>query len=223
MKTVGVDYLCTDEAQRYDEMHQRFRDYEEISRSIIDSLGIGPESTVIDIGAGTGAFAIAAAKYYKYVYAVDISEAMIDQCRQKANAAGLDNVICQVGGFLTYEHDSDPVDAIISLIVLHHLPDFWKLEALKRIAGMLKSGGQFLLFDIVLPSETSDLGTQIDDWIKTIGKLAGPELAAEAEIHIRDEYSTYDWIMEGLLVRAGFTIDSAEYNEFNATYICIKG
>ncbi len=43
------------------------------------------------------------------------------------------------------------------------------------------------------------------------------------ETHIREEYSTYDWVMEGLLARAGFEIKSAEYRgRFQATYVCAK-
>jgi hypothetical protein len=45
-------------------------------------------------------------------------------------------------------------------------------------------------------------------------------LIIEAEAHIRDEYSTYDWVMEGLLNRAGFCIDKAEYADgYGATYV----
>ena len=51
----------------------------------------------------------------------------------------------------------------------------------------------------------------------------GPEFAAEVESHIRDEYSTYDWVMEEFLARAGFRIDSAGYADgFTATYLCTR-
>ena len=45
----------------------------------------------------------------------------------------------------------------------------------------------------------------------------------DTEISIRDEYYTLDWIMEGLLTRAGFTIKKAEYTDgFMAFYLCEK-
>jgi putative AdoMet-dependent methyltransferase len=51
----------------------------------------------------------------------------------------------------------------------------------------------------------------------------GAEFAAEAETHIRDEHSTFDWRIEGLLNRAGFRIDQAEYMDgYGATYFCSK-
>ena len=46
-------------------------------------------------------------------------------------------------------------------------------------------------------------------------------MVEEVTIHIRDEYNTYDWVMEGLLERAGFAIDEKrESGKFAVTYIC---
>ena len=221
-KHVGVDYANLEQVQRYDSMHQAFRDYEAITEAIVHRLGLGRESTVIDLGAGTGAFTINAAKHCQQVYAVDISRAMIECCRAKAEAAGLQNVACRVGGFLTYEHDSEPVEAVVSIFALHHVPDFWKLEALKRVARMLRDKGRLFLSDIVFPSQNENLESTINDWIKEMAKRAGPELATEVAVHVQEEYSTYDWIMEGLLQRAGFNIDDIERDGLQTTYICTK-
>jgi len=93
----GVDYRDVAEAQQYDDMHQRFRDYEKAPEMIVKRLGLAPDSTVIDMGAGTGAFAVSAAKYCKRVYAVDVSEAMLALCQAKLKKAGLEALadICQ--------------------------------------------------------------------------------------------------------------------------------
>jgi putative AdoMet-dependent methyltransferase len=56
-----------------------------------------------------------------------------------------------------------------------------------------------------------------------MGERVGEEFAAEAETHLRDEYSTYDWVMEGFLIGAGFRIDHAEYMEaFGAAFLCTE-
>ncbi len=223
MKQTGVDYSSIEQVQRYDDMHQRFRDYEKNSDAIIKLLELDSNSTVIDMGAGTGAFALHAAKQCRKVYAVDVSSAMLEHCRKKGEGMGLSNVLYCHGGFLTYEHEAEPADAMVSIAALHHLPDFWKLVALTRAAGMLKAGGQFFLFDIVFPSATEDMEGRLDAWVRSIAERSGHELAAEAKIHIREEYSTYDWVMEGLLERAGFEIESAEYGDgFQATYVCTR-
>ena len=89
---------------------------------------------------------------------------------------------------------------------------------------MLKAGSRFFLFDVMFPSEATDLEDQINAWIRLVSEQSGPELVVEAEIHIREEYNTYDWVMEGLLKRAGFKIESAlVWCGFQATYVCIRG
>jgi len=223
MKHAGVDYADPAQVQVYDERHQKFRDYEKASADIINQLGLGAEHAVIDMGAGTGAFALHAAPRCKQVYAVDVSPAMLDCARQKAERAGLKNIAFCHGGFLTYEHRAEPADAMVSVAVLHHLPDFWKLVGLKRAAKMLAPGGRLYLFDVVFPSNMDDYTACFDGWIQSMAEQVGADFAAEAETHIRDEYSTYDWVMEGFLERAGFQIDRAEYADgFGATFLCTK-
>lgn len=127
MKHCGVDYSDPGQVEVYDARHQRFRDHEEEARAILDALDIGPDDTIIDLGCGSGAFALPAARFCKKVYAVDVSEAMLEYCRQKAREGVLSNIEFRQGGFLTYEHDGEATNVIVSVAVLHHLPDFWKL------------------------------------------------------------------------------------------------
>ncbi|HQN18283.1 MAG TPA: class I SAM-dependent methyltransferase [Syntrophobacteraceae bacterium] len=223
MKPTGVDYTRHDQVAAYDSMHRKFRDYAKASEEIIRRLALDAGSIVIDLGAGTGAFTLHAAKHCHTVYAVDISSAMLDYCRQQAEKEGLTNIVFCHGGLLSYQHTGEPVDAIVCVAVLHHLPDFWKLAALKRCHTMLKPDGRFLLFDIVFPSCDPDLQSSIDQWITMIETMVDPRLAQEAVIHVRDEFSTYDWIMEGIIRKSGFRIDSAEYGKgFQATYVCTR-
>ena len=58
MKQTGVDYLSVEQVQRCDDLHQRFRNYEKDGDAIIKRLKLTSKSTVIDMGAGTGAFAL---------------------------------------------------------------------------------------------------------------------------------------------------------------------
>lgn len=219
----GIDYGDPAVAAEYDRRHRRFRDYRRDAEAVVARLGIRTEHTVIDLGCGTGAFALNAAPHCRTMYAVDVSAAMLDHCRKEAAAGGLRNIEFRLGGFLTYEHAAAPADFVVSSAVLHHLPDFWKLAGLRRAAKMLKPGGRLYLFDVVFPSADPDLGPEIDAWIASLRERVGPEFAAEAETHIRDEHSTYDWIMEGLLGRAGFRIERAEYGDgFGAAYVCVR-
>jgi len=223
MKHCGVDYSNRAQVEVYDKRHQRFRDYESEARAIIDGLGLGTDETVIDIGCGTGAFTLYAAKSCKKFYAVDVSKAMLDYTSQKAQKAELDNIEFCHGGFLTYEHCAEPVDAIVSGAALHHLPDFWKLIALRRLAAILKPDGKFYLGDVVFSFDIANYKPAMDEWVKSMAQNVGPEFVAEAETHFREEYSTSDWIMEGLLGRAGFEIEHSDYKDsFLASYLCTK-
>lgn len=215
----GVDYSKPAQVAAYDADHEKFRDYRRDADAILDRLAVGPQHTVVDMGCGTGAFSIFAASRCRHVFAVDVSQAMLDRAREKAGE--LFNITFHRGGFLTYQHNAEPVDFVVSTAVLHHLPDFWKQIALRRVLALLKPGGRFFLFDIVFPASPADLGSDIDQWIAGLGAQVSPAFAREAEIHVRDEHSTYDWIMTGLLERAGFVVESTtDATRFGKVYVC---
>lgn len=216
-KSVGVDYSNVETADEYDARHQEFRDYEKEAQIVIERLGLTEDVEIIDLGCGTGAFAIQAAGCCKSVHAVDISKAMLDQCKKKADQRELKNINFHNAGLLTYEHSGEPVDAITSKAVLHHLPDFWKQIALNRIYDMLKPGGKFYLFDVVFSFPAENYINELNAWIEGMRDAAGDELADETEIHVRDEFSTFDWVMDSLLEKAGFIIIQ-KYTDFPNCY-----
>jgi len=223
MKFPGVDFSQMDEVAAYDTMHKKFRDYAKASEEIIRRLSLNSDSIVIDLGCGTGAFAIYAANKCRTIYAIDVSAAMLEYCRKQAEQEGLANIVYRHSGLLSYEHGDELADAVVCVAVLHHLPDYWKQVALTRCCGMLKPKGRLFLFDIVFPSDTNFLQCEIDEWIKAVEAMADDRLAQEAIIHVKNEFSTYDWIMEGMIRRSGFYIDTAEYGKgFQATYLCTK-
>src|SRR2546430_11255410 len=110
----------------------------------LQALGIGASSTVVDLGAGTGTFAEAIAPHVQRVVAVDVSEPMVAKMRER----GIEAV---QAGFLTYDHQGEPPDAVTTRNALHHLPDFWKGLVLSRIAPRLRPGGGQLLQGLVFP------------------------------------------------------------------------
>jgi ubiquinone/menaquinone biosynthesis C-methylase UbiE len=223
MKPSGVNYNDARLAENYDTRHTQFRDYRREAEQIMTALGLGASATVIDMGCGTGAFALHAARRYRKIHAVDVSEAMLDLARAKAQEAQLTNIEFHHGGFLTYEHRAEPADGIVSTVALHHLPDFWKCVGLYRLARMLKPGGRLYLFDVVFSFEIERYETAIAQFVSTMSESMGPTGRAEPETHVRDEYSTCHWIMEGMLERAGLKIDTITYiNEFLAGYLCTR-
>ena len=120
-----VDWSSEEEIQFYDERMRNTRDVDGETRAALAALDLSDSHTLLEIGAGTGDLAIAAAKACRSVYAVDLSQAMLDLAREKAASQGVSNIEFIHAGFLTYEHQAEPVDAAASQLALHHLPDFW--------------------------------------------------------------------------------------------------
>lgn len=189
------------------------------------SLGLDRTCIVVDFGAGTGVFALAAAEVCRQVVAVDVSTPMLERLGESARQLGLTNVECVRSGFLTYAHRGEPADFAYSRNALHHLPDFWKGIALRQVAGTLRSGGVFYLRDLVFSFDPRDAETIVEPWLarapdRPEDGYTAPELAT----HVRQEYSTYSWLLESMLAHAGFEIQDAEYDSSRvfAAYTCLK-
>ncbi len=206
MKQIGKDYGSLAEVEAYDARHGKFRNVEKENDDILAKLGVRPADVVIEIGTGTGAFAIQAARRCGHVHAVDVSRTMLAYAGKKAEKQGVTNITFHHGGFLTYEHSGKAADALVTNTAFHHLPDFWKGMAVLRMNGMLVDGGRLYLSDVIF--EQDGVVGNIEQWIAKLERAAGPEIRKDVESHIRKEFSTYDWIMDGLLERAGFEITS---------------
>src|SRR5271163_2111597 len=75
-----------------------------VDLAVFEAHGLGKASAVVDLGAGAGQFALAAARRFGHVTAVDVSPAMLAVLRERSAAAGLVNLDCVRAGFLSYEH-----------------------------------------------------------------------------------------------------------------------
>jgi SAM-dependent methyltransferase len=190
-----------------------------------EAHGLDGTSAVVDIGAGTGQFALAAARRFGRVTAVDVSPAMVAALRAKAAAtpAAANRLECMRGGFLSYS-PAAPVDGVYTRHALHQLPDFWKAVALRRIADMLRPGGVLRLRDLVYDFAPAETDAVFRDWFA--GAAADPAAgytAADYAEHIRTEYSTFRWLLEPLLTAAGFTIADVSYQgKLYGAYTCVK-
>src|SRR5215207_7256521 len=133
--------------------------------AVLAAHGLDATSTVVDLGAGTGRFALAAARRFGQVTAVDISPAMLKFLRVRAAAAAVTNLACVQAGFLSYQHAGPPANAVYTRNGLHQLPDFWKAVALDRIAGMLRPGGVLRLHDLIYDFQPSQADTVFQRWL----------------------------------------------------------
>ena len=101
-----------------------------------------PDSEVLEIGCGTGSTALAHAPYVRHVLATDISPAMIDIARRKAEAAGIGNVTFEARAVADHDLRESFYDVIMALNLLHLLED--PAAAVTAACRGLKPGGVFV-------------------------------------------------------------------------------
>ena len=219
----GADFDALSES--YDLRMQKFRNVQGEINEILDFLDLQRDQVVLEIGTGTGEFALAAARCCRKVYAVDLSLGMLRYAEKKAQARSVSNVKFLPGGFLTYDHQGEPLDAAVSQLALHHLPDFWKQIALIRLAGMLKPGGRLCLRDVVYSFSPADYVSFFDEFLSgELDRTKGDrEFVGSITSHMKNEYSTMDWVMQGMIERAGFRAEKVRHSrEFFSLYLCRK-
>lgn len=208
---VGIDFADASQVEAYD---RRQGDKRGDNRRLLAELSVGEGHVVVDLGTGTGSLAIEAARAGAIVHAVDISEAMLDRARHKARMEKvLPRITFHHAGFLTYPHPAGTADFVFSQFALHHLPDFWKQAAISRIAEALRPGGCLYLKDVVFSFEPEKREEAIETWLVAVSREDNEGWSRAAfESHVRDENSTFAWILEGMLKRAGFAIEKADYS-----------
>jgi ubiquinone/menaquinone biosynthesis C-methylase UbiE len=192
--------------------------------ALLVDRGLGPQSTVVDLGAGTGTFALGVAAAVGRVVAVDVSVSMLHMLGQRAESLDITNVERVQAGLLSYEHVGPAPDAVYTRNVLHQLPDFWKGLALERIARTLATGALLLVRDLIYDFDPSEADEVLERWLA--GAVDNPALGYTRDDlaeHIRTENSTYRWLFEPILSASGFDIVDAEYRRnVCASYTCVR-
>ena len=191
---------------------------------LLRGLGLDERSEVVDLGAGTGQFTVVVARACARVTAVDISPVMLARLRAKVAASGSSNVDIVEAGFLSYEHAGGAADFVYSRWALHHLPDFWKSAALHRMRTLLRPGGILRLSDIAYSFDPAEAEERIEEWCASVPAQATGDAAwirADIEEHVRDEHSTFTWLLEPMIERSGFQIEDAWHSSdgFFAKYV----
>lgn len=148
---------------------------------------IQPGDTVLDIGCGTGSFCLRLADTGAQVHGLDLSPEMIRIAREKAEAAGAQNVHFHVGPFDGSFSAFGPqsLDAVFAYSLLHLVPD--RAGALRRMFALLRPGGAFVASTTCLGESWVPYGVVIGlmqrlgkaPWVDT--KLSKAALHAEME------------------------------------------
>jgi SAM-dependent methyltransferase len=123
----------------------------EESAEIPQLLGLAPDSYVLEVGCGSGGYALhLAEKIGCRILGLDINESGIRNANQLAQAAGLASLASfqQVDASKDLPFDEETFDAAFSNDVLCHLPG--RLGVLAEIFRVLKPNGRILFSDALV-------------------------------------------------------------------------
>jgi putative AdoMet-dependent methyltransferase len=205
---VGVDLGSPAAVSAYDRNQGTDPDADD---ALLDRLGVTAGTRLVDLACGTGSLVVQAARRGVEAHGVDVSEEMLAFAQATAERADV-SAHWHRAGFLDYDHRGRLADVVTTKSALHQLPDFWKQQALLRAAAMLRRGGTFYLWDVIFSFEPSESAEHLHRWIATAGRPQGQGFTrADFEAHVREEFSTYAWILEGMLDQAGFDILSRAF------------
>ena len=146
--------------------------YDPWSRSVTEDVAFyvheaqRAEGPVVELGVGTGRIAVPTAAAGIRVIGVDSSAGMLDVCRERAELAGVAELIDLRLGDLT----APPVEERVRLVTcpfrsfLHLLDDGERLRALRAGRELLVPGGR-LVFDVFAPS-ADDIAETNGRWLE---------------------------------------------------------
>lgn len=206
-RQVGLDFALAEAAGSHD---GRTGDAEQHARATLRSLGVKAGWEIADIGCGSGILACEAAQMGAHVHAIDISPAMLTLAERRAEGADVE-IEVQSAGFLSFSCPHNSLDLVVSEFALHHLPDFWKAVAMARIFATLKPGGLFFLRDVVFTCTPDQVERTVEQWADFVTKNHGFS-RADVTTHLRDEHSTFGWVIERMLTDAQFELIQSEYH-----------
>src|SRR3990167_7181795 len=123
-------------APLYDSFH---RGAQRTAGMIVTSLGLNKNTSVLDLGGGTGRIAGLLIDYVREVTVLDSSSGMIEQCKRK-NKKG---VHCLVGDATSLPFAPESFDLVIMVDAFHHFQD--KEKVMIEVRQVLRPQGKVLL------------------------------------------------------------------------------
>lgn len=102
---------------------------------------------IIDIGIGTGAFASLVSENNGRVIGVDVSEKMLETCKEKYPTYHL-----EVGSFTNTNQEDEAFDIVISSFCFHEVLPSERKKACEEVYRIVRKEGEFLLLDIMFVS-----------------------------------------------------------------------
>jgi ubiquinone/menaquinone biosynthesis C-methylase UbiE len=128
-------------------------------KKVLDVAQLRSGESVLDVGCGTGTLAIAAKERVGTtgaVYGVDASPEMIDRATKKAIKAGTE-IVFKHGIVEALPFPDKSFDAVLSTLMLHHLPREAREQCAREIRRVLKPSGRVLAIDFATSGKKKGL------------------------------------------------------------------
>ncbi len=132
-----------------------------VVEKVLSTSRVESSTVAIDLGTGTGQLALPLAQKAAKVWAVDISQSMLDLLLENAKAQGITNIETMACAIETIEFPAQSIDLVVTNYVLHHLLDSDKAQTVRKIAQWLKPGGQLVMGDMMFGRGSDSRDRQI--------------------------------------------------------------
>jgi SAM-dependent methyltransferase len=167
---------------------------------MLDALGAGPGTSLLDVGTGAGAVAVAALGRGCEVVAVDPDPDMLTLAAVRAPAATM------LRGTLPDLRLDQRFDAIAANFVLNHVGE--PLASVRCLAGLLRSGGRVAA--AIWPAEPRPLQSLWTEVVEEAGAVRPPA----AKLPPDQEFPRTPEGLAGLFEASGLTLERAWVREF---------
>lgn len=124
---------------------------QQLSTDALRLVGLTPEDELLDVAAGPGGLALAAARLGARVVATDWAPAMVAQFTSRARSEGLTNATAQVMDAHALDLQDDRFDVTGSQFGVMLVPD--QAVALREMVRVTKPGGRVLLIAYGSPAD----------------------------------------------------------------------
>lgn len=221
-----------DKAHRYyeDGWKRQLRPAQEL---LLEMASLQPGEAVLDAACGTGLVTFPAAQAVGVegeVVAIDLSDKMVEACRERAQALWLRHVTARQMDAEDLEFDDSLFDAVLCSLGLMYVPD--PVESLREMRRVLKPGGRavvsvwgerkncgwaevFAIVDRRVASEVCPLFFQLGGpgAMKTAMKTAGFEDVAVERIHVGLEYKSDKEALTGTFLGGPVALAYGKFDE----------
>jgi ubiquinone/menaquinone biosynthesis C-methylase UbiE len=167
LPAAGLDLLLP----LYDPMVKLFG-ADRARRKLFDQASVQPGHRVLDIGCGTGTFAVALKGWVPRVEVIglDPDPKALARSRRKAERAGV-SIRFDQGFADALPYPDASFDRVFSSLMFHHVPPDAKLTTLREVRRVLKPGGSFHLLDF--EPEGSPSHNPLARWLHASERMQG--------------------------------------------------